>query len=227
MAQINVVLAQMAEKAERYDEMADFMEAHVKEGHVLAELERDLFSAAFKNALNGRRHAARVAVSVASQEESTGQGANAALAMGYKSRVENELLGICTKALSLLEQNLLPTAQADDQKVFYLKMTGDYYRYMSEFSQSDTLQTSLEKAAAAYSQGMEEAAKLAPANPIRLGLALNYSVFQHENWQDTENAIRTAHQTLELASNDPGERGQDAELTMQLLQENLQLWASH
>jgi len=31
-----------------------------------------------------------------------------------------------------LDQYLIPSAGTDDSKVFYLKMKGDYYRYLAE-----------------------------------------------------------------------------------------------
>ena len=38
----------------------------------------------------------------------------------------------------LLDNHLIPKASKDDSKVFYLKMKGDYYRYLAEVAQSET-----------------------------------------------------------------------------------------
>jgi hypothetical protein len=52
--------------------------------------------------------------------------------------------------------------------------TGDYYRYLAEFV---TDQQYDQKAADMYSKALTIAnKKLTPTHPIRLGLALNYSV---------------------------------------------------
>ncbi|KAL4016631.1 hypothetical protein IC575_024283 [Cucumis melo] len=39
--------------------------------------------------------------------------------------------------LQLLDSNLIPSASASESKVFYLKMKGDYHRYLAEFKVGD------------------------------------------------------------------------------------------
>jgi len=224
----NITLARVAERAERFDEMADFMEQRINTTQPLNPEERDMFSAAFKNALTERRHAVRVAVGVAQQEESEGNQTNSDLATGYRTKVEAELQTICNRVLSLLSGNLVPGAQPGEEKTFYLKMKGDYHRYLAEFAQAESRASIAQDANAAYSEGMVEAGKLPVTHPVRLGLALNFSVFQHEVMQDTNSAILTASTALESAAGDldniPEASKSDAVLTMQLLQDNLLLW---
>eukprot|EP00747_Dinoflagellata_sp_TGD_P181848 gnl/TRDRNA2_/TRDRNA2_35832_c0_seq1.p1 gnl/TRDRNA2_/TRDRNA2_35832_c0~~gnl/TRDRNA2_/TRDRNA2_35832_c0_seq1.p1 ORF type:complete len:234 (-),score=65.57 gnl/TRDRNA2_/TRDRNA2_35832_c0_seq1:116-817(-) len=224
----SIVLARVAERAERYDEMADFMKERVENGTPLSSEERDMFSAAFKGALSGRRNAVRVAVNVESQEAAEGRAEKAALAAGYRTKVEAELQGICEKAIALLKSSLLPTAPMGEPKTFYLKMKGDYHRYAAEFATGDARTRAADEARQAYTDGTEEATSLPNIHPVRLGLALNFSVFQHEVLGDTQSAIQTAEKALngaasELANVTEENRG-DAYLTMQLLQDNLSLW---
>jgi hypothetical protein len=47
--------------------------------------------------------------------------------------VEKELSEICNSILQLLDEHLIPTAASGESKVFYLKMKGDYHRYLAEF----------------------------------------------------------------------------------------------
>jgi 14-3-3 protein epsilon len=62
--------------------------------------------------------------------------------------------------------------------VFYLKMKGDYYRYLAEFQverapNKEEVKSAVE-AAAAYESAMQMAvSELETTDPIRLGLALN------------------------------------------------------
>ncbi|KAK9213993.1 hypothetical protein WN944_005979 [Citrus x changshan-huyou] len=51
-----------------------------------------------------------------------------------RSKIEAELMEICGGILKLLDQKLVPAATAADSKVFYLKMKGDYHRYLAEFN---------------------------------------------------------------------------------------------
>jgi len=223
-----ITLARVAERAERFDEMADFMEQRIMKGMPLNPEERDMFSAAFKNSLSERRHAVRVAVGVAQQEEADGNQTHSSLATGYRTKVEAELQAICNRVLSLLGNNLVPSAQPGEEKTFYLKMKGDYHRYLAEFAQAENRGSIAQDANVAYSAGMQEAVALPVTHPVRLGLALNFSVFQHEVMQDTNSAIQTANQALESAAEDldsmPEASKSDAVLTMQLLQDNLLLW---
>merc|ERR1712018_860111 len=69
-----------------------------------------------------------------------------------------------------------------EAQVFYLKMAGDYYRYLAEAVSDDENE---KKAADYYKQAFELSEKvLEPTHPIRLGLALNYSVCFYEILKD-------------------------------------------
>eukprot|EP00928_Gymnodinium_smaydae_P080753 TRINITY_DN64394_c0_g1_i1.p1 TRINITY_DN64394_c0_g1~~TRINITY_DN64394_c0_g1_i1.p1 ORF type:complete len:237 (-),score=57.14 TRINITY_DN64394_c0_g1_i1:108-818(-) len=219
-----VLLAQVAERAERYDEMAEFMKDRVEALPTLSSEERDLLSAAYKGALNGRRHAVRVAFSI---EQMQSDEATKTHAAAYRTKLEAELSQVCDKALAVLETLLSSNPEKGEPKAFYLKMQGDYYRYKAEFAPPDTAAAVAEQAREAYMAGMAEVTThLLSTHPVRLGLALNYSVFQYELLKDANGAIATAESTLTEAKAEvvPEEAHEDAALTLQLLQENLILW---
>ena len=48
-------------------------------------------------------------------------------------QVEEELGQICGSILNLLDQYLINSSTSGESKVFYLKMKGDYHRYLAEF----------------------------------------------------------------------------------------------
>lgn len=225
-----VAQARLAERAERFDDMADFMKQRVDQNKApLNSEERDMFSAAFKHALSGRRQAVRSCSYVAHHESAQGRAGHASLALGYKSKVEAELQDICNKVLTLLTADLVPTAQDGEAKIFYLKMQGDYNRYLAEFAQNDAKAAAVAAANAAYTQGIQEASQSLPAvNTVHLGLALNFSVFQHETLQSTKEAIATAKEALSGARAAmhlvPEEQQHDVDMTISLIQDNLSLW---
>jgi len=64
--------------------------------------------------------------------------------------------------------------------VFFQKMKGDYFRYLGEFMQGDERKKVIDNAQDSYKRATEEAEKLKTTHPIRLGLALNFSVFYYE-----------------------------------------------
>merc|ERR1712054_611675 len=171
--------AKLAEQAERYDEMADYMKKVGAEGSELSVEERNLLSVAYKNTVGSRRAAWRIISSVMQKETSKGNSDNAAFAKEYCTKVENELQGICDTILGLLDRTLIPKASGGESKVFYQKMKADYYRYIAEFRDGDAKAAAAENARKAYAEAAAEK-DLAVTHPIRLGLALNYSVFQYE-----------------------------------------------
>lgn len=227
-----VTQARLAERADRFNDMADFMRQRVEQNQApLSPEERDMLSAAFKHALSGRRQAVRTCAYVAQHESSEDRAEHASLALGYKSKVEAELQGICNTVLRLLEGSLVPAAQDGEAKIFYLKMQGDYNRYLAEFAENESKQNAINAANAAYTQGITEAASLLPAaNTVRLGLALNFSVFQHETLQNTGEAVNTATTALQTAGADlasvPQAQLDDVNMTMKLIQDNLSLWST-
>ncbi|KAG8087365.1 hypothetical protein GUJ93_ZPchr0010g9948 [Zizania palustris] len=132
-----VYMAKLAEQAERYEEMVEFMEKVVTAvgagGGELTVEERNLLSVAYKNVIGARRASWRIVSSIEQKEEGRGAAGHAAAARGYRGRVEAELSNICAGILRLLDERLVPAAAAVDSKVFYLKMKGDYHRYLAEF----------------------------------------------------------------------------------------------
>merc|ERR1712014_37872 len=221
----------LAEQADRYDEMSEHMESVAKTGDELSVEERNLLSVAYKNAVGSRRAAWRIISSVQQKETSKGNADNASYAKEYVTKVEAELQGICDTILGLLDQKLIPKAEGGESKVFYQKMAADYYRYIAEFREGDAKNAAAEQARKAYADAAAVAEKdLAVTHPIRLGLALNYSVFQYEVLQQPEEACKMARTAFEDAiaelDNVAEDSYKDSTLIMQLLRDNLTLWTS-
>jgi 14-3-3 protein epsilon len=227
----DVYFAKLAEQAERYDEMATHMEAVGKSGDELSVEERNLLSVAYKNAVGSRRAAWRIITSVEQKETSKGNEENAKFAKEYCKKVEGELDDICKKILAVLDDSLIGKATTGESKVFYQKMKADYYRYIAEFRTGDAHSKAAESARAAYQEAKEVAEKdLAVTHPIRLGLALNYSVFQYEVLNNPDEACKMARTAFEDAiaelDNVAEDSYKDSTLIMQLLRDNLTLWTS-
>merc|ERR1711992_224623 len=130
-----------------------------------------------------------------------------------------------------LDNNLIPKAGNGESKVFYQKMKADYYRYIAEFTDGDKKSKAAESARQAYQDAQNVAEKdLAVTHPIRLGLALNFSVFQYEVLNKPEDACKMARTAFEDAiaelDNVAEDSYKDSTLIMQLLRDNLTLWTS-
>jgi len=156
--------------------------------------------------------------------------------------IEKELDEICQEVLSLLTKTLVPgvrdalksekeedaQGRLQEALVFYLKMTGDYYRYLAEIIKD---QDYVDSAAKTYKDALAIAEKhLLPTHPIRLGLALNFSVCYYEILKDQAQACNLAKNAFDaaIAKLDSIDEGsyKDSTLIMQLLRDNLTLWTS-
>ena len=203
--------AKLAEQAERYDDMAACMKTVTETGAELSNEERNLLSVAYKNVVGARRSSWRVISSI--EQKTEGAEKKQAMAKEYREKIEKELNDICGDVLvrvfkvlrvkhnnlfplsfqSLLDTHLIPKASNAESKVFYLKMKGDYYRYLAEVAVGDKRTAVLDDSQKAYQEAFEIAkSKMQPTHPIRLGLALNFSVFYYEILNSPEKACQLA-----------------------------------
>ncbi|PAN35426.1 hypothetical protein GQ55_6G196600 [Panicum hallii var. hallii] len=229
----NVYMAKLAEQAERYEEMVEYMEKVAKTVDVeeLTVEERNLLSVAYKNVIGARRASWRIVSSIEQKEESRKNEEHVTLIKEYRGKIEAELSNICDGILKLLDSHLVPSSTAAESKVFYLKMKGDYHRYLAEFKTGAERKESAESTMVAYKAAQDIAlAELAPTHPIRLGLALNFSVFYYEILNSPDKACNLAKQAFDEAISELDTLGEesykDSTLIMQLLRDNLTLWTS-
>jgi 14-3-3 protein epsilon len=95
---------------------------------------------------------------------------------------------------------LLLSVQGTSTNHALLHRKGDYHRYLAEFAVGDKRKTSADKSLEAYKAATDVAASnLAPTHPIRLGLALNFSVFYYEILNSPDQACQLAKQAFDDA----------------------------
>jgi len=226
-----VYMAKLAEQAERYYEMVESMKKVAKLNVELTIEERNLLSVAYKNVVGARRASWRIVSSIEQKEESKGNTVHAQRTKEYKATIEKELSDICKDILDLLDNHLLKAATSGESKVFYHKMKGDYHRYLAEFAVGNERKDAAQNSLTSYKTASEIAAtELAPTHPIRLGLALNFSVFYYEILNSPDRACQLAKQAFDdaIAQLDgvTDDSYKDTTLIMQLLRDNLTLWTS-
>ncbi|KAI4331097.1 hypothetical protein MLD38_029320 [Melastoma candidum] len=226
-----VYVAKLAEQAERYEEMVDSMKKVAKHNVELSIEERNLLSVGYKNVIGSRRASWRILSSIEQKEETRGNEVNVRRIEEYRQKVESELSDICSDIMVVIDEHLIPSATTGESKVFYYKMKGDYYRYLAEFKAGDEKKEVADLSMKAYETATSAAeAELPPTHPIRLGLALNFSVFYYEILNSAERACHLAKQAFDEAISEldslSEESYKDSTLIMQLLRDNLTLWTS-
>merc|ERR1712150_94972 len=153
------------------------------------------------------------------------------MAKEYREKVEKGLRDICQDVLGLLDKFLIAKASNAESKVFYLKMKGDYFRYLAEVAIGDAKAAATDDSRKSYQEAFDIAkSKMQPTHPIRLGLALNFSVFYYEILSSPDRACHLAKQAFDdaIAELDTlnEDSYKDSTLIMQLLRDNLTLWTS-
>jgi hypothetical protein len=215
--------------------------------------ERNLLSVAYKHVVSTRRTSWRTL--------NSDEGRGNDFVAEYRRQLETELDAVCREVLALLEDHLIPaqrevidalfkrkdefgwdrnTVGANKEGlVFYLKLCGDYYRYLAEFQPRD--QGCHDNARKFYDEAYSIAKEpiipgtptevLSRTNPVRLGLALNYSVCFYEILDEKDQACALANEAFDaaLAKLDELDEHQykDSTLILMLLRDNLTLWSEN
>ncbi len=146
-----------------------------------------------------------------------------------------EIKGMEKEISALLEQESSPVSRVVNAEdvVFLYKMKGDTYRYLVETASSVRPQRSAGDANLSFCNYLvaTEVAKahLGPRHPIRLGLALNFSVFCHQIMSAPGRACEVAKNAFDEAVLEPTARNPahfaDGSLIMRVLRDNLKMWA--
>lgn len=201
--------------------------------------ERNLLAVAYKNVIGTRRASWRVLAAIENKHKLTdnsngsrgGSHSNASAVRAYRQKVERELTELCAEMLALVDKRLLPATTSHEGRVFFDKTRGDYYRYLAEIQVDHERSASAQRALEAYKQASATAmAELSPTHPLRLGLALNFSVFYYDILASPAQACGLAKRAFDdaIAELDAlsDDSYRDATLIMQLLRDNLSLWLS-
>ncbi|XP_051972291.1 14-3-3 protein gamma-like [Xyrauchen texanus] len=224
--------ARLAEQAERYDDMASAMKLVTELNEPLSNEDRNLLSVAYKNVVGARRSSWRVLSSIEQKTAADGNEKKLELVHVYRETIEKELESVSQDVLTLLDQYLIKNCDETqvESKVFYLKMKGDYFRYLAEVASGEKRASAVKSSEGAYKEAFDISKAMPATHPIRLGLALNFSVFYYEIQNVPEQACQLAKEAFDDAivhlDNLNEDSYKDSTLIMQLLRDNLTLWTS-
>ena len=219
-------MARVAEQAERFDDMVGFLKQVVgSKSEDFTTEERNLLSVGFKNQIGSKRTAIRTISAI--EQNPKYQKFNDGLTK-YKKQIEQELYNQCIEIVNVVKDSCMAKATTDETKAFFYKMIGDYYRYVAECASGDQLDTVKNGALENYQLASKTSESLNACNPIRLGLALNFSVFHYEVMNNHKQACELGEQALsdalEKIDDVDEETFRDAKSIIELLKENLSLW---
>merc|ERR1719409_1967020 len=128
--------------------------------------------------------------------------------------------------IQMIEKKVTQKSCEGEAKAFFVKMIGDYYRYIAENAKGSLMEEVKQQALKSYNDANQ--ITLPPCNPIKLGLALNFSVFHYEVMKNHKAACDFADNALQEALDKIDELEEDdfrdAKSIIELLKENLTLW---
>jgi hypothetical protein len=153
--------------------------------------ERNLLSVAFKNLISSKRAACRT---IAAIEQNPKYAKYASALLSYKQSIESKLTADCQSIVDMIREKVLSKNCDGESKAFFVKMVGDYYRYIAENAKGALLEQVKQNALKAYNEANQ--ITLPPCNPIKLGLALNFSVFHYEVMKNHKMACELADRAL-------------------------------
>ncbi|XP_062190204.1 14-3-3-like protein GF14-G isoform X2 [Phragmites australis] len=194
--------------------------------------ERNLLLVGYKKVTSAKRASLHVLASTELKEATKGNQGRVRITTEFRHKVEAELDRICNNVIETIDKHLLPFSSDAKSKVFYYQMKGDFYRYLAELKMGPEIFEVADQSLKAY----ETASKIAeenfsPADHIRLGLALNISVFYYEIMDSPDRACQVAKQAfdeavVELESLNEDDYN-DSTMILQILRNNLALWNSN
>nr|CAG4716234.1 unnamed protein product [Naegleria fowleri] len=219
-----IYMAKLCEIAECYDE--------------LSISERNLLSVAYKQSVNPKRHSWTMTSSICSKLSEKNEIQQLKMAQLYQQRIEHEITEICNELFHLLDHYLIPTAnriQDGEAILFFFKMKGDYYRYLAFQSKlrgnnddGELLKYYSQQALQAYETARTMSTTIPASDPLRLGFALNWSVFYHDIMDMPREAFNIAKEAFDETLNEldtlSEESYKDTAFIMQLLRDSLTLW---
>ncbi|KAI0043729.1 14-3-3 protein [Auriscalpium vulgare] len=235
-----LAIGKVAEAAERWDDVIAQVKNIISYSNAHLNIEeRNLLSVAYKNKTGALRTSWRTVDTLAKHAAAlAAAGRNVplreqALLRRQREKIEGELAAACEELLDMLKNELVPAAGVGEERVFYYKMQGDYYRYVTEFSTRPPHAAYATRSLDAYTAAYKHAVgTLAPWHPTRLGLALNFAVFFRDVRASPERACHLAKHAFDeaVARLDeldamPEQTVKDAVMILQLLRDDLILWS--
>ena len=188
----------LAESSERYDDMAAFLESRMETSFTdLTDEEKLLLSVAYKNQIIPLRNALSTVNTYEQQELANNETFYIEYIKEYKYKLFKELEKRCTHINVVVESYLIPKAETNEDKLFYYKMSGDYYRYVAEKADEFKKRRYCGYCYAMYAKAKEYADELErKCHVTRLEFVLNYSNYYFEVVGDKDKAVEVIKEGL-------------------------------
>jgi 14-3-3 protein epsilon len=226
-------LAQLSLRFEKYEDAIIYVDEIIKhEENELSEEDRDLFVSAYRIFINEKRNAWRT-VFINENAEKEQKTKFSPMLNEIRGTYEDIIQKACEKLIYCINEYIINKTHSVEGKSFFLKVKADHYRYLAEISTGQNLRKYIENALQFYNDAYIASAELSPLNNIRLGIALNDSVFHYEVLNSSYKALEIATQSLNDALEELNGKSYEALednkmkesfVTIQMIKDNIHTW---
>ena len=223
-------LIKLFRTTENYNDMVKAMNKYIELNPKLSKDERKLLCDAYKNIISDKRNSLHILSNLSQKEDSKQQNKTKEISI-IKEKIISELTTIFQEVHSIIDKYLLPNAQDNESKILYMKLNADFFRYHCEFAEGDEFEEISDKTRSLYKEALDLAEKDLPLyNEIRLGLVLNYSVFEYDIMDNKNDAYDMAskiyNDIMKILDDVEKKRASENLLLVQMIKENINNWSN-
>lgn len=226
---MKIFMATAAQKAQRYEDSVNFIKSAILIDPKLSDNEQKLFLQVYKACVDLRRNDIQFIISVEKYQQKKKRVQIADKLEEYYRKLYNELSAYCYEIISLIDNFIIVKATTAEEKIFYLTIKADFYRYLSEsLSENDAFNLT-SKANEFYKESINTAkSSISPASPIYCNTILNYSVFLYEILQHKSDGLIIAEDFVgkiqDIESDEPGFLSTETLEIIKRIKENVDMW---
>ena len=225
----SLYLATILENAGKHEEAMKYMEEIAKsKKNDLSIEEINLLTISFNNQITKKLNQIKILNKVIAKDELT-NSKYLKTDTNIRDIIQRDINDICNKMINLCDNYLLNKTEKNETKILYLKLRGQYYRYLSDVLENEQQKDANKNAINSFNEAFELIDNLSVTNPIRLGFILNYAIFQYEFLDDIDTALKIAKENFEIGINqlekvNDNNEYKNASSILMLLKQNIDMW---
>ena len=233
--QKNLYLAKYCLEIEKYEDAIKYIDDLIKgKNEELTEEERNIFILIYRRYITDQRNTWKTLYQLEEKEKLMKTG-YVTLINEIRNNIEEIIKTTLEKIIYLTNNYILNKVFSNEARAFFYKVKGDFYRYLSELSYGEELNTYIQNAFQNYKESVTYSSDVEALNIIKLGNFLNFAVFQYEVMNNTAAAIKIAQHALNDAANELkiigsdemiGDDIKDSLRMIEILKENFTNWTT-
>ena len=233
--QKNLYLAKYCLEIEKYEDAIKYIDDLIKgKNEELTEEERNIFILIYRRYITDQRNTWKTLYQLEEKEKLMKTG-YVTLINEIRNNIEEIIKTTSEKIIYLTNNYILNKVFSNEGRAFFYKVKGDFYRYLSELSYGEELNTYIQNAFQNYKESVTYSSDVEALNIIKLGNFLNFAVFQYEVMNNTAAAIKIAQHALNDAANELkiigsdemiGDDIKDSLRMIEILKENFTNWTT-